>query len=102
MSPKVRVLDSAPSRRSSGLRLDGLRPPPAVKSKFCGSFGFEFSTTTTLPRLRLLKVQVTVSPGETSMFESALPSSQEEPVRSQLLGAVSSSEYPLPGTRFEK
>ena len=41
----------------------GERPPPAVKEKSCGSFGVASLTTTMLPRLRFVNVQVTVSPG---------------------------------------
>ena len=43
------------------------------------------------PRLRLVNVQVTVSPGATSMFETGLPSSQVALVRSQPAGTVSAT-----------
>src|SRR5205085_2306858 len=55
----------------------------------------------TLPRWRLLNVQVTVSPGPTSIAVSGLPSSQLELVRSQPVLASSATLYPLPGTTLE-
>src|SRR4051794_31168513 len=65
---KVRVLDSVASASSSRLKLAGERPPPAVKAKSCGSFGWASLTTTIWPRLRLVNVQVTVSPAEMETF----------------------------------
>src|ERR671930_1403965 len=55
----------------------------------------------TLPRCRSLKVHVTVSPAPRLMFDTGLPSSQLELVRSQPLGTVSATLYPLPGRTFE-
>ena len=89
---KVRVLERVGSESSSSEKFEGLRPPPVVKLKSWGSFGVEFATTTIFPRLRLLNVQVTVSPAATSMFESALPSSHVDEVRSHPDGTVSSNE----------
>ena len=63
-----------------------------MNEKSCGSFGFASLTTTILPSLRLEKVQVTVSPALTSMFDGSLPSSQVAPVCSQPLGRLSDTE----------
>jgi hypothetical protein len=47
--------------------------------------------------LRLVTVQVTVSPALTPMFEIGLPSSHVAPVWSQPFGTVSENEYPAAG-----
>src|SRR3954452_21021719 len=91
-SLKVCVLENVGSASSSSEKLEGDRPPPVVKEKSCGSFGTASLTTTILPRLRLVNVQVTISPGVTSMSETGLPSSQVAPVWSHPLGTVSASE----------
>ena len=88
----VRVFDSVPSESSSSWKLAGDSPPPAVNEKFCGSFGCESWTITIAPRRRLVKVQVTCSPGATSMFDTGLPSSQTALDWSQPLGTVSARE----------
>src|SRR4051794_40051938 len=88
----VRVLESVGSASSSRLKPDGDRPPPAVNAKSCGSFGCASLTTTIWPRLRLVNVQVTVSPAEMEMFAIGLPSSHVAPVWSQPLGTLSASE----------
>ena len=49
------------------------------------------------PRLRLVNVQVTVSPAETLMFVTGLPSLQVALVRSQPAGVFSAATYPEPG-----
>ena len=77
---------------SSSAKVAGIRPPPAVKAKFCGSSGTASLTTTMRPRLRLAKVQVTVSPGATSMLDTGLPSPQVAEVWSQPAGTASLSE----------
>ena len=46
-----------------------------------------------LPRLRLVNVQVTVSPAFTTMLDTGLPSSQVALVWSHPLGTVSAIEY---------
>ena len=63
-----------------------------MKEKSCASLGCASLTTTICPRLRLAKVQVTVSPGATSMFDTGLPSPQVAEVWSQPPGTVSLSE----------
>src|SRR2546423_60026 len=78
-SLNVCVFESVGSESSSSWKLDGLRPPPALKEKSCGSLGSASLITTILPRLRLVNVQVTVSPALTSMFEAGLPSLQVAP-----------------------
>ena len=50
-----------------------------------------FFTTTMLPRLVSVKVQVTVSPGLTSMLVTGLPSPHVAEVRSQPAGTVSAA-----------
>ena len=51
------------------LEAGGLRPPPAVNVKSCGSFGMRVLHDHDLARACVLaNVQVTVSPGATSMF----------------------------------
>ena len=70
----VRVFESVASESSSSEKLAGESPPPAVNEKSCGSFGTASLTTTICPRLRFMKVQVTVSPAPTSMFDDGLPS----------------------------
>ena len=77
----VRVFDSVPSESSSSWKLAGESPPPAVNEKSCGSSGSASFTTTIWPRLRFVKVQVTVSPGATSMFDTGLPSSHVAPTQ---------------------
>src|SRR5688572_25305130 len=84
-SRKVRVFDSVPSASSSRLKLLGERPPPAVNEKSCGSFGVASLTATMRPRCPFVKVQVTISPGATSMFDTELPSSQDASVWSHPL-----------------
>ena len=63
-----------------------------MNEKSCGSFGVASLTATMRPRLRFVKVQVTISPGATSMSDTGLPSSHVAPVWSQPLGTVSESE----------
>ena len=63
-----------------------------MKEKSWASLGWASLTTTIWPRLRLVNVQVTVSPGATSMFDTGLPSSQVAEVWSQPPGTVSASE----------
>ena len=89
---KVCVFDRVGSPSSSSEKLEGDRPPPAVKSKSCASLGNACFTITIFPRLRLANVHVTVSPALTSMLEGGLPSSQLAPVWSQPLGTDSDSE----------
>ena len=91
------MFESVAFESSSSAKLVGERPPPAVKEKSCGSSGSASFTTTIWPRLWLVNVQVTVSPTDTSMFDTGLPSSQVALAWSQPLGTVSESEYPLPG-----
>ena len=88
----MRVFESVPSASSSSWKLVGESPPPAVNEKSCGSFGCESSTTTIAPRLRFVKVQVTVSPGARSMSEGGLPSLHVAELWSQPEGTVSASE----------
>ena len=88
----MRVFESVGSASSSSEKLDGLSPPPAEKLKSWASLGVASFTTTMLPRLRLVKVQVTISPGATSMFATGLPSSQVAAVCSQPGGTVSARE----------
>ena len=84
----MRVFDSVPSASSSSEKLVGLRPPPAVNEKSWASLGTASLTTTILPRLSLVNVQVTVSPAATSMLEIGLPSSQVASARCQPAGRV--------------
>ena len=63
-----------------------------MKLKSWASSGTPSLTIVICPRLRLTNVQVTVSPADTSMFDTGLPSSQVAPVWSQPLGTVSDSE----------
>src|SRR2546422_457205 len=59
---KVCVFGSVGSESSSSEKLEGLRPPPVVKLKSCGSLGCEDSTITILPRLPFgLVVSATVA-----------------------------------------
>src|SRR5215213_1027196 len=88
----VCVFASVAFESSSSENVEGDRPPPAVNAKSCASSGTESSTITILPRLRLAKVHVTVSPALTSMFDAGLPSLQVALVWSQPLGTVSSTE----------
>ncbi len=88
----MRVFESVASASSSRLKLAGDSPPPAVKLKSWASLGCASLTTTISPRLRFVKVQVTVSPAEIEMLPSGLPSSQVAAVWSQPLGTVSASE----------
>ena len=90
-SANVCVLESVASESSSSSKLDGERPPPAVKAKSCASLGTAFFTTTIWPRLSFVNVQVTVSPAATSMFDTGLPSSQVALAWSQPLGTVSAT-----------
>ncbi len=92
------MFDSAGLRSSSREKLGGESPPPAVNAKSCGSFGIASFVIEICPRLLFWKVQVTVSPGATAMFDTGLPSSQVAAVWSQPLGTVSATEYPLPGS----
>ena len=50
--------------------------------------------------MRLSNVHVTVSAGETEMFDSGLPSLQVAAFWYQPLGVVCATEKPLPGTRL--
>ena len=84
----VRVLDSAGSESSSSEKLEGDRPPVVVKAKSCGSLGSESSVSTTLPRLVLAKVQVTVSPAAIETVAGELPLSQLAELAIQPLGSV--------------
>src|SRR4051812_13617365 len=100
MLANVRVLESAPSESSSSAKPAGERPPPAVNEKSCGSLGAELWTTTRLPCLRFVNVQVTCSPGLRSIAETGLASSQPVPARSQPASDPSSAEY-VPGVTDE-
>ena len=60
-----------------------------MKLKSCGSFGLRVLDDHDLAALRFVNVQVTISPGLTSMFETGLPSSQVALDRSQPAGAAS-------------
>src|SRR4026207_813773 len=83
---------------SASWELEGLRPPPAVKEKFCPVFlGLALFTTTRLPRFLFVNVQVTVSPAEMLMFVIGLPSLQVALDWSHPEGTVSAIEYPPPG-----
>ena len=86
------MFDNVAFASSSSWKLVVLRPPPAVKSKSCGSSGIASLTTTIWPRFRFENVQVTVSPADTSMFETGLPSLQLAPVWSHPDGTVSATE----------
>src|SRR4051812_50206920 len=55
-------------------------------------------STMIVPRLVLVKVQVTVSPAPSTIAVTGLPSVHEVPVRSQPARASSATEY-VPGTR---
>ena len=59
-----------------------------MNEKSCGSFGVASFTTTIWPRLLFWKVQVTVSPGPTSMFDTGLPSSHDAPASSHPAGRL--------------
>ena len=87
----MRVFESVASASSSSWKLAGESPPPAVKAKSCGSSARVLHDHDR-PRLRFVNVQVTVSPGATSMFDTGLPSSQVALAWSQPLGTVSASE----------
>ena len=63
-----------------------------MNEKSCGSFGVASLTTTIWPRLVFSKVQVTVSPGATSMFDTGLPSSHDAPASSQPGGRLWATE----------
>src|SRR5437763_133009 len=67
------------------LKLDGLRPPPAVNGKLVvvSLAGLVTFLILIVPRALFVNVQVTVSPALTSMFVTALPSSHVELWRSQ-------------------
>jgi len=99
---RVIVLERVPSESSSSEKLVGESPPPAVKEKSCGSLGTESRTTTTLPRLWSVNVQVTFSPESTSMLPTGLPSSQAALARSHPAGVDCETEYPTPGVTWVK
>ena len=63
-----------------------------MKSKSCGSLGTASFTTTICPRRLFTNVHVTVSPADTLMFDTGLPSSQVALDWSQPLGTVSETE----------
>ena len=63
-----------------------------MNEKSCGSLGTASFTATICPRLRFVKVQVTVSPAESDTFEVGLPSLHEALCWSQPLGTVSEIE----------
>ncbi len=86
------VLDSVALASSSSEKLVGLRPPPAVKAKSCGSSGVASLTMVICPRLRLEKVHVTFSAAEMLTFVTGLPSLHVAEVWSQPLGTVSARE----------
>ena len=83
---KVRVFDSVASASSSSWKVVGLKPPPAVKLKSCGSSGVASLTTVIEPRFRLVKVHVTISAVATLMFVTGLPSLHVALERSQPAG----------------
>ena len=84
---KVRVFDSVGSESSSSWKLVGREPAAGGEGEVLRVVrACESLTTTIWPRLRFVNVQVTVSPGATSMFDSGLPSSQVALVWSQPLG----------------
>ena len=91
-SLKVLVFERVGLESSSSEKLVGLRPPPAVKSKSWASFGDASLTAISCARLRLRKVQVTVSPAFTRIADTGLPSSHVAPVWSHPLGTVSATE----------
>ena len=82
----MRLLLSVTFASSSSWKLDGLRPPPAVKSKSCASLGTVSFRITIWPRFWLVNVQVTSSPMPMLMFETGLPSLHVALLRSQPLG----------------
>src|SRR5512145_2424937 len=92
------MFESVPLLSSSSWNEEGVKPPPAVKEKSCGSFGSESWTTMIRPRLRFVKVQVTTSSSDTSMLDGSEPSEQVDEVRSQPLSGISEREYPDPGS----
>src|SRR3954468_5443229 len=102
MRVNVLVFESVASESSSSEKLVGERPPPAENEKSCGSLGRESSTITIEPRLRSVKVHVTVSETATSMFETGLPSLQVALDWSHPLGSAADSEYRALGVRLEK
>ena len=85
---------------SSSRKFTGLIPPPEVNAKSWTSSGWVSLTTTMRPAfwLRFENVQVTVSPGATSMLETGEPSEQDVWAASQPAGVVCETECPDPGT----
>jgi hypothetical protein len=75
------------------LKLDGLRPPPAVNEKLVvvSLAGLVTFLILIVPRALFVNVQVTVSPALTSMFVTGLPSSHVALWRSQPDGTVSAT-----------
>src|SRR5688572_3449213 len=94
------VFELLPS--SSSWNEEGLRPPPAVKEKSCGSSGCASFTTTILPRFWLTNVQVTVSPLDTSMVDTGDPSEQVADDSTQPDGVFSATEWPEPGATTKR
>ncbi len=73
---RVRATPFVSLPSSSSWKDVGLSPPPALKSKSCGSLGSASLTTTILPLGWFTNVHVTVSAGPTSMFDGGEPSEQ--------------------------
>ena len=63
-----------------------------MNAKSCGSSGVASLTATICPRLWFVNVQVTVSPSDTPMFDTGLPSLQVALARSQPAGTLSAIE----------
>ena len=87
-SLKSREFDSVPSESSSSWKLEGLSPPLVENEKFVASLGCASLTIVRVPLFWSTNVQVTVSPGPTSMFDTGLPSLQVVLVRPQPDGTV--------------
>ena len=88
----MRELDSVGSLSSSSEKLVGVRPPPAVNEKSCGSSGWASLITTSVACLSLVNVQVTSSPAETSIFVIGDPSEHVALAWVQPDGTVSATE----------
>ncbi len=90
---KVREFASVGSASSSSEKFSEPSPGTAMlKAKSCGSFGRASFVTVMLASFVLTQVQVTVSPGATSMFDTGLPSLHVALVWSHPGGSVSASE----------
>src|SRR6185369_3187265 len=96
-----RVFDNVGSASSSNGNVAGFPLPKLlVKVKSCASFGTASFTTMMCPRLVFTNVQVTVSPGLTTIALTGLPSEQVALVRSQPLTAPSETAN-VPGRTWE-